>query len=89
MLLSDGSVLGVGKNNDGQLGVGENVTKSSASLVKDENSDNLSGIIKIASGFGHTLFLKSDGTVVTGRNTYGQLGDGTTLGKESLRKHQG
>ena len=37
-----------------------------------------------ASGSRHTLFLKSDNTLwATGYNKYGQLGDGTTINRES------
>jgi alpha-tubulin suppressor-like RCC1 family protein len=36
-------------------------------------------VISIAAGNGHSLALKSDGTVwVWGYNAFGQLGDGTT-----------
>ena len=39
----------------------------------------LTGVVQISSGFGHSLALKSDGTVWSwGDNTFGQLGDGTT-----------
>lgn len=37
---------------------------------------------KIDAGFYHTLFLRTDGTLwVTGENTVGQLGDGTTVNR--------
>ena len=43
--------------------------------------------IKVAAGDNFTLFLKSDGTVwATGKNTYGQLGNGTT--KDSVTPEQ-
>ncbi|WFE34576.1 hypothetical protein [Micromonospora sp. WMMD975] len=39
----------------------------------------LTGVIATAAGFGHSLALRSDGTVVAwGYNDIGQLGDGTT-----------
>jgi alpha-tubulin suppressor-like RCC1 family protein len=39
---------------------------------------------KIANGFYHSAAIKSDGTLWTwGQNTYGQLGDGTTVSKSS------
>ena len=44
----------------------------------------VSGVIAVASGFGHQLFLKSDGTVwAYGGNADGQLGDGTTTTRTS------
>jgi alpha-tubulin suppressor-like RCC1 family protein len=42
---------------------------------------NLNNVISIAGGEGHSLALKSDGTVwAWGGNYFGQLGDGTTTG---------
>ena len=39
-------------------------------------------VIDVAGGMYHSLALKSDGTVWTwGNNVYGQLGDGTTTGR--------
>ena len=39
----------------------------------------LSSVVAIAAGIDHNLAVKSDGTVwAWGRNSYGQLGDGTT-----------
>jgi alpha-tubulin suppressor-like RCC1 family protein len=47
--------------------------------------NSLSGITAISAGNYYSLFLKNDGTVWSiGRNIYGQLGDGTTVSKESL-----
>jgi hypothetical protein len=41
-------------------------------------------VIDTAAGRDHSLFLKSDGTVLaTGLNSKGQLGDGTTVNKTS------
>lgn len=40
----------------------------------------LSEIIALAGGYGHSVVLKDDGTVwAWGRNSAGQLGDGTTV----------
>ncbi|MGA9770453.1 MAG: hypothetical protein WBV94_15550 [Blastocatellia bacterium] len=42
----------------------------------------ISNVTKVAAGFIHSLFLKSDGTVWTaGDNSSGQLGDNTTTGR--------
>jgi probable HAF family extracellular repeat protein len=42
------------------------------------------GVSSIAVGGAHTAFLKSDGSLwVTGGNSFGQLGDGTTAGRDT------
>jgi alpha-tubulin suppressor-like RCC1 family protein len=44
----------------------------------------LSDIIQLSAGEWHSLFVKNDGTVFSsGRNQYGQLGDGTTVDKST------
>ena len=41
----------------------------------------------VASGYNHTLFTKTDGSLwVMGRNDYGQLGDGTTTDRNASVK---
>ena len=48
------------------------------------NGTSLATTPHIAAGGGHTVALKSDGTVwAWGRNYYGQLGDGTTLDRHT------
>ena len=45
------------------------------------------GATAIAAGDEHSMVLKQDGTVwATGKNKYGQLGDGTTTGRVNLVK---
>ncbi|MEK7309400.1 MAG: RCC1 repeat-containing protein, partial [Planctomycetota bacterium] len=64
-------------NNYGQLG--NNSTTNSPTPVQ---VSGLTGVTKIASGYSHSLALKSDGTVWTwGYNLYGQLGDGSNIDK--------
>jgi len=71
---SNGTVTGVGYNVLGQLGNGQN-TYNSYSVV---TTYGLSNIVAISAGENHNLYLKSDGTVwAVGKNSYGQLGDGT------------
>jgi alpha-tubulin suppressor-like RCC1 family protein len=78
-LKSDNTVWTWGTNNYGQLGIGNNVWKSTPQIVP-----NLTGVTKIAMGENHTLALKSDNTVrAWGWNEYGQLGNGNTTNSNS------
>ena len=72
---SDGTVWSWGRNLDGQLGDGTD-TNSNVPV----QALGLTGVVQSAScGFGHSLALKSDGTVwAWGANSQGQVGDGTT-----------
>jgi alpha-tubulin suppressor-like RCC1 family protein len=79
-LASDGTVYTWGYNYYGQLGNGN--TTSSNVPVAVFTSGSLSGktITQVAAGESHSIALASDGTVYTwGRNTHGQLGDGTNI----------
>ena len=78
-LKSDGTVYAVGLNTSGQLGDGTLTQRLFPVPVLSAAATNLSGIIQVACGDSHTVFLKSDGTVYTvGNNANGQLGNGTT-----------
>jgi alpha-tubulin suppressor-like RCC1 family protein len=73
-LKSDGTILSWGYDNYGQLGDGTafpgNPTPSAVL--------GATNIVGIAAGFGHSLALKSDGTMLSwGYDASGQLGDGT------------
>ncbi len=73
---SDGTVWTWGENLYGQLGNGSTTDSSVPVQVS-----GLSGITTAtaATGAFHCLAVKNDGTIWTwGRNTYGNLGDGTT-----------
>jgi alpha-tubulin suppressor-like RCC1 family protein len=49
-----------------------------------------SNTVQVATGYYHTLLLKSDGTVWTwGYNGYGELGDGTTESRDTPMKVEG
>ncbi|MFA7150813.1 MAG: prepilin-type N-terminal cleavage/methylation domain-containing protein [Candidatus Paceibacterota bacterium] len=77
-LLEDGTVYTWGNNWYGQLG--DNTTEHSSAPVKVKGVggvDYLTDIVAIASGWYHSLALKSDGTVYAwGSNLYGGLGVG-------------
>ncbi|MDB5106241.1 MAG: repeat-containing protein [Fibrobacteres bacterium] len=77
-LKSDGSVWAWGWNQYGQIGNGT----SGNWLQVPVQVPGLSGITAIAAGAGHSLALKSDGTVwAWGYNQFGQLGDGSTTNR--------
>lgn len=79
-LMQDGTVKGIGRNDYGQLGLGDAVSPRIAI-----QNVSLSGVKEIACGGEYTLFLLLDGTVkVVGRNDNGQLG----LGNNVLSKIQ-
>lgn len=90
-LRADGTVWSWGSNNNGQLGDGTTTDRYTPVQVS-----GLSDVVAIAAGGvaryyydgnyanygGHSLALKSDGTVwAWGNNSYGQLGDGTTTNR--------
>ena len=73
----NGSLWGTGYNSNGQIGNGGTDTALSPVKIIDGNLSRVS-VIQVSSGYRHTVFLKSDGTVwAMGLNDSGQLGDGT------------
>jgi alpha-tubulin suppressor-like RCC1 family protein len=79
VLCADGSLAAWGRNNYGQLGEGSGA--NSAVPVEVDSTDVLAGkiVTSISAGGWHNLALCSDGTLAAfGRNTSGQLGDGST-----------
>ncbi|MEO6069944.1 MAG: T9SS type A sorting domain-containing protein, partial [Chitinophagaceae bacterium] len=75
-LKSDGTFWSWGANGAGELGDGTNDTKITPVLVRTSNGDWL----QVANGESHTTAIKDDGTLwAWGKNTNGQLGDGTTI----------
>jgi alpha-tubulin suppressor-like RCC1 family protein len=74
-LKSDGSAWGWGTDGYGELGNGSAQLYGS---VKTPVKAKVQGVVAIAAGASHSLWLRSDGTVwATGYNGDGQLGDGT------------
>jgi alpha-tubulin suppressor-like RCC1 family protein len=73
ILLQNGTVRAVGRNEFGQLGNGTTVSKSTTVQVT-----GISTAIAVCATGRFSLFLLSNGTVKgCGENTYGQLGDGS------------
>lgn len=84
-LRSDGTVWAWGSNGLGQLGDGTTTDRSAPVQVKGPGGIGvLTDVTALAAGWGHTLALKTNGTVwAWGDNHYGQLGDGATEGRST------
>ncbi|CBJ30978.1 conserved unknown protein [Ectocarpus siliculosus] len=81
MLLDSGNVVCFGKNDSGQLGLGDTSTRGQIAGDVGEAADLGAGLsaVAVALGCRHTCGLLDDGTVKCfGYNNYGQLGQGTT-----------
>ena len=71
--LKDGTVTCWGNNEQGDLGDGTWISRGRAEPVS-----SLSGVQRLAGGFGHSCARVGGGVECWGRNDRGQLGDGTT-----------
>ena len=77
---ASGSACGMGHNEYGELGDGTTVDRWTPAQMTTETG--LTGISKLATGWYHSLALRSDGTIwAWGYNGFGALGDGTTTDK--------
>ena len=82
VLMTDGTIYGVGINSGGALGLG-NTTTPITSLQLMLNSTGKTPTI-VVSGQSHTVVLMTDGTIYgTGVNTNGQLGLGNTTSPQT------
>jgi len=71
VLLDDGTVWGWGSNDEGQLGIGNNLLTP----VSIPAQAKIANVTEISTGLMHSLALKDDGTVwAAGDNRYYQLG---------------
>jgi alpha-tubulin suppressor-like RCC1 family protein len=83
ILLDDGTVLGWGTNNNGNLGNNQPGVPS-ATPVQVSGLSSGSSVTAITVGQNFSFALKSDSTVLAwGANGGGQLGDGTTTSKST------
>jgi alpha-tubulin suppressor-like RCC1 family protein/uncharacterized protein YjdB len=74
-LKSDGTVVGWGWNDYGQLGDGTTTSRTFPVAVP-----GLTGVKAVSAGAIHTVALKTDGTLMAwGYNLEGELGDGTII----------
>ena len=81
VLRYDGSVWSTGSNAYGQLGIGFLPVGDTPAFIKVLDED----VIGVAAGAFHTLVVKYDGSVwATGRNIFGQLGDGSRAGRATF-----
>ncbi|MCX6875988.1 MAG: cadherin-like beta sandwich domain-containing protein [Verrucomicrobia bacterium] len=82
-LCADGTLAAWGDNSSGQFGDGTVYSSSVPAAVRATGTLVDKSIIAIAAGDSHNLALCADGQVAAwGANTYGQLGDGTTIMRE-------
>jgi alpha-tubulin suppressor-like RCC1 family protein len=79
IIKSNGTLWGMGRNNNGQLGDGTTVNKNLPTQVGTETR-----WASVSAGYYHTVAIKAYGTLwAWGYNYYGQLGDGTTTQQPS------
>jgi alpha-tubulin suppressor-like RCC1 family protein len=86
---SDGSLWVLGDNQWGELGDGTLDPTGLCGLPGRHDPEQIvsRGVTSIAAGNGHSLFLKSDGSLwAMGRNNHGQLGDGTLINSDSAKQ---
>ena len=90
-IAQDGSVFVMGKNEYGQLGLGNtNEANSVYELVTDALGNTVSEINKIIGNDKSIYYLSANGEVyVSGRNSYGQLGLGHTNDVLKITKVKG
>jgi len=88
-----GEAYSTGRNNFGQLGYSTNggqsvpMPKKIEGLIVESDDPNVTTphVTAVAAGYGHSVFLLSDGSVrAVGLNNQGQLGDGTMTSTDTI-----
>ena len=81
ILKNDGTLWGCGHNEYGQLGLGDNINRTTFTQV----TTNADDIKSVYCGYYHTFILKNDGTLWgCGHNEYGQLGLGDNINRTTF-----
>ena len=81
ILKNDGSVWSCGRNDLGQLGLGDSTSRNTFTKV----TTNINNVKRIVCGGYHTAILKTDGSVWScGTNYYGQLGLGDSTSRDTF-----
>lgn len=87
VIKDDDLLWGFGYNVNGRLGRGHNTVSSqqkipSPVVKSNDMSDELTNVISVSIGAGHSLALRSDGSLWTwGHNSLGSIGDGTSINR--------
>lgn len=82
VLTSSGTVLTMGSNEFGALGVTTNNGTTTATPTPQDTT--ITGAVDVAAGLDHTVVVRNDGTVLTfGINEFGQLGNATNNGGQN------
>ena len=75
ILKNDGTLWGCGRNDHGELGLGDTNNRNALTKI----TTNANDVKSIYCGYNHTIILKNDGMLFgCGLNNYGQLGLGDT-----------
>ena len=76
-MTEDGAMSAFGRNDEGQLGVGDTENRLVPTLLRGELENK--SVVQVAAGCTHTVFVTGDGLVFAwGHNVDGQLGIGDT-----------
>uniref|UniRef100_A0A0G4H481 HYR domain-containing protein n=1 Tax=Chromera velia CCMP2878 TaxID=1169474 RepID=A0A0G4H481_9ALVE len=87
VLMTDGTLQSTGQNNNGQLGDVSGSDQTSFSTVT--GISGITDIAQVSAGEGMSLVVSSDGLVVFGDNSNGQLGVGSTTTSDCLETVSG
>ncbi|AIO19068.1 Regulator of chromosome condensation (RCC1) repeat protein [Candidatus Izimaplasma bacterium HR1] len=82
-LSNQGNIYGWGRNQNGELGVGDQTDRTTAVDITPNLSLGVEeDITAFAAGYAHSVIATSDGNVFSmGSNAYGEIGDGTSISR--------